>query len=59
MQVGGSGAEALLRQPRTAVGVVVDALADIFLRDLQPQRVAGAVEARQAIFRNGGALARG
>ena len=36
---------------------MVDALADIFLRDLQPQRVAGAVEARQAIFRNGGALA--
>ena len=36
---------------------MVHALADVFLRDLQAQRVAGAVEACQAVFRDGGAFA--
>ena len=36
---------------------MVHALADVFLRDLQSQRVAGAVEACQAVFRDGGAFA--
>ena len=36
----------LTRQLRAAVGVMVHALADVLLRDLQSQRVAGAIESR-------------
>ena len=43
----------LTRQLRAAVGVMVHALADVLLRDLQSQRVAGAIESRQAVFRDG------
>ena len=43
----------LTRQLRAAVWVMVHALADVLLRDLQSQRVAGAIESRQAVFRDG------
>ena len=35
---------------------MVHALADVLLRDLQSQRVAGAIESRQAVFRDGSAF---
>ncbi len=41
----------------TAVGIVVDALPHIFLRNLQAQLFAGLIEARQTVLSDGGLFA--